>query len=74
MAEKMDIIAEAFSRSQTGFTLSKAILEDYVKVVAKLKNVPGQEVKDRVQKRCNEIFEVVKDKQNTGIEEASRQS
>ena len=70
MAEKIDVLAEAFSRYLTGFALSKAILEDYVKVVAKLESLPEQEVKDRVWKRCNEIFEEVKEKQNKQTQEA----
>lgn len=63
MAEKIDVITKAFSRYLTGFTLSKAILEDYAKVVAKLENVPEQEVTDRVRKRADEIFEEIKAKQ-----------
>ena len=63
MAEKMDVLTQAFSRFLTGFCLSKAILEDYAKVVAKLENVPEQEITNRVKKRCDEIFEEVKAKQ-----------
>lgn len=63
MAEKKDILTKAFSRFITGFSLSKAILEDYAKVVAKLENVPEQEIKDRINKRSNEIFEEVKAEQ-----------
>ncbi len=63
MAEKTDILTKAFSRFLTGFTLSKAILEDYAKVIAKLENVQEQEVIDRVRKRADEIFEEVKAKQ-----------
>jgi hypothetical protein len=63
MAEKKDIIAESFGRFLTGFTLSKAILEDYARVIAKLENVSEQDVIDRVRKRSNEIFEEIKAKQ-----------
>jgi Tat protein secretion system quality control protein TatD with DNase activity len=63
MAETMDVVAKAFSRFLTGFSLSKAMLEDYAKVVAKLENVPEQEVIDRIKKRSDEIFEEVKAKQ-----------
>jgi hypothetical protein len=63
MKEKQDIIAESFSRFLTGFSLSKAILEDYARVVAKLENVAEQEVIDRVRKRNEEIFEEIKAKQ-----------
>lgn len=63
MAEKDDILVKAFSRFLTGFCLSKAILEDYAKVIAKLENVPEQEIIDRVKKRNDEIFEEVKAEQ-----------
>ena len=74
MAEKMDIVAQAFSRYLTGFALSKALLEDYAKVVAKLENVPEQEVKDRIWKRTNEIFDEVKVKHQEQTAEALKQS
>lgn len=63
MADKMDVVTKAFSRFLTGFSLSKAMLEDYARVVAKLENVPEQEIIDRVRKRSDEIFEEVKAKQ-----------
>ena len=56
MAEKMDVVAQAFNRFLTGFCLSKAILEDYARVVAKLENVPEQEVIGRVRKRTDEFL------------------
>ncbi|HVX49865.1 MAG TPA: hypothetical protein VHB48_06900 [Chitinophagaceae bacterium] len=71
MAEKMDVITAAFSRYLTGFALSKALLEDYVKVVAKLENVPEAEVKDRVWKRTDEIFKETLEKQRKETAEAS---
>jgi len=70
MAKTMDVLSQAFSRFLTGFSLSKAILEDYAKVIANLENIPEQEVNDRVMKRCNEIFEEVKEKQIQQTEEA----
>ena len=60
MAEKMDVITKAFTRFLTGFSLSKAMLEDYARVVAKLENIPENEIIDRVEKRSNEIFDEVK--------------
>jgi hypothetical protein len=71
MAEKMDVLAATFSRYLTGFALSKALLEDYVKVVAKLENVPEAEVKDRVWKRTDEIFKETLEKQRNETAEAS---
>jgi hypothetical protein len=73
MSEKTDIIADAFSKYLTGFALSKAILEDYIKVVAKLENVPEQEVKDRVWKRTDEIYQEVLAKQKEQIGKASQE-
>lgn len=69
MAEKMDVVTQAFSRFLTGFSLSKAMLEDYAKVVAKLENIPEQDVLDRIRKRSDEIFEEVKAKQIQQTEE-----
>lgn len=74
MAEKMDVIADALSRYLTGFALSRALLEDYTKVVAKLENIPEQEVKDRVEKRANEIYREALDKQQQQTKEAMQQS
>jgi hypothetical protein len=74
MAETKDVLAEIIGRYLTGFALSKAILEDYARVIAKLENVPELEVKDRVWKRCNEIFEEVKEKQRKQSEEVLNKS
>ena len=54
--EKLDVLTETVRHSLSGYALSKAILEDYAKVVARLENVPEEEVKDRVKNRTNEIF------------------
>ncbi len=72
MDEGMKIITEAFSRYLIGFSLSKAVLEDYAKVVARLENIPEQEVIDRVKKRSDEIFEDAKAKQIQQTEELKR--
>ena len=53
-------ISKQMSRFLTGFSLSKAILEDYSKVIAKLEGVTEQEVKDRINKRSAELFEEAK--------------
>lgn len=73
MAEKTDIIGQAFGRFLTGFALSKAILEDYARVIAKLENVPEQEVIDRVRKRTDEIFEEVRLKQIADAEVSNKE-
>jgi len=44
----------------TGFCRSKAILEDYSRVVAKLEGISEEVVKDRIEKRTNELFEEIK--------------
>lgn len=62
MAAFMDVMQESFSRYLAGFSLSKAIFEDYVKVIAKFENVPEEEVKERILKRNEEIFEEAKAK------------
>ncbi|HMI79419.1 MAG TPA: hypothetical protein VK484_11540 [Ferruginibacter sp.] len=69
--EKEDIISQAFSRYLTGFCLSKAILEDYAKVIGKLGDIPEQEIKDRIWKRTDEIFKEVMEKQ---MQQASEQN
>ncbi len=53
-------LSKQLSRYLTGFSLSKALLEDYSQVVAKLEGTTEQQVKDRVNKRMNEIFEEAK--------------
>lgn len=73
MADTNDILSKAFSRHLTGFTLSKAILEDYARVVAKLESVPEQEIKDRVRKRSDELFEEIKAEQIEETEAAKHQ-
>lgn len=73
MAETNEILSKAFSRHMTGFTLSKAILEDYARVVAKLENVSEQEIKDRVRKRNDELFEEIKTEQREETEASKNQ-
>ena len=61
------MLADVMSKFLTGYALSKALLEDYAKVVAKLEGITEQEVKDRVQKRMQEIFEEATPKQPEDI-------
>lgn len=70
MADKDEVLAKMFARFLTGFSLSKAMLEDYAKVVSKLENIPEQEIIDRVQKRNVEIFEEIKASQKQETEGA----
>lgn len=67
-----NIISEAFSRYLTGFALSKALAEDYARVISKIENVSEGEVKDRVWKRCQEVFDEALDKQRAQIEAAPK--
>jgi len=55
--EKM---SKQLSRFLTGFTLSKAILEDYARVIAKIEGTTEQQIKDRIYKRSAELIEEVK--------------
>lgn len=67
MAESNEVIVKAFSRFLTGFSLSKAILEDYARVISKIEDVPEQEVIDRVKKRSDEIIKETQAKQDEDI-------
>lgn len=60
MDKKQGVIGKQFSRYLTGFCLSKAILEDYSKVIAKIEGIDAQQVKDRIDKRTKELFEEIK--------------
>ena len=52
--------SKQLSRFLTGFTLSKAILEDYARVIAKIEGTTEKEVIDRIRKRSGELIEEVK--------------
>lgn len=54
--EKTSSLEELVKYALSGFALSKAVIEDYAKHVAKLENVQEQEVKDRIKNRADEIF------------------
>lgn len=53
-------LTKHISRFMTGFCRSKAILEDYSRVVAKLEGISEELVKDRIEKRTSELFEEIK--------------
>jgi len=55
MANKQDLLQEYYGRYMTGYTMSKAILEDYAEVVAKLEGTTVETVKERVEKRSQDI-------------------
>ena len=55
-----DELASMFSKYLTGFAVSKALLEDYSRVIAKIEGVDPSVVNKRVADRANEIFEDVK--------------
>ena len=68
--EKLDVLTETVRHSLTGYALSKAILEDYAKVIARLENLLEEEVKDRVKNRADEIFKETVEKLRKQPEEA----
>jgi len=51
----LDKLAEYFKHFVIGYTISKAVLEDYAIVVAKIEGCDAEVVKDRIQKRADEI-------------------
>ncbi len=55
-----DHLAKQFSRYLTGFCRSKAMLEDYARVIAKLEGTSEELVKSRIEKRTNELFDEIK--------------
>jgi hypothetical protein len=50
----------------TGFAMSKAILEDYAKVISKIEGVEEKEVQERIIKRTREIFTETKEEIQKG--------
>jgi hypothetical protein len=52
--------AKYLSRFLTGFCRSKAIMEDYARVIAKLEGTSEDQVRDRIEKRTKEIFDEIK--------------
>lgn len=55
-----DHLAKQFARYLTGFCRSKAILEDYAQVIAKLEGTSEDIVRSRIDKRTNELFDEIK--------------
>jgi hypothetical protein len=58
--DNKDILSKQFSRYLTGFCRSKAILEDYARVISKLEGTTEEVVKERIEKRTGELFEEIK--------------
>jgi ABC-type transporter MlaC component len=58
--DNKDILSKQFSRYMTGFCRSKAIMEDYARVIAKLEGTTEEVVKERIEKRTQEIFDEIK--------------
>ena len=67
--EKKDVLNKGFGSFITGFVLSKAILEDYAKVMATLTEASEEEITTRVRTRADELFKVFKDELNQAVEE-----
>jgi hypothetical protein len=57
---RQEQLTKQFARYLSGFCRSKAILEDYARVVAKLEGTTEEIVKERIEKRTNELFEEIK--------------
>jgi hypothetical protein len=53
-------LSKQFARYMTGFCRSKAILEDYARVIAKLEGTNEELVKERIEKRTTELFDEIK--------------
>jgi Tat protein secretion system quality control protein TatD with DNase activity len=55
-----DELTKMFSRYLTGWAMSKAILEDYSEVIAKIESTTPELVKDRIMKNTQEFFDQAK--------------
>lgn len=53
--EHMDELMRHFNRFRSGFVLSKAILEDYCEVVARIENKTSAEIKERITQQAKRI-------------------
>lgn len=60
MSKNLDLLTEQFSRYLTGWAMSKAILEDYCKVISKIEKISEEEIKQRIILRTQEIFDDAK--------------
>lgn len=50
-------LSKMFSRYLTGWAMSKAILEDYSEVIARIESTTPEVVKDRIWKKTQEYFD-----------------
>lgn len=53
-----------FTRFRSGFVLSKAILEDYCEVVARIENKTPEEIKERINAKALAIDKEIRAKDN----------
>ncbi|MEO6176977.1 MAG: hypothetical protein ABIP27_17625 [Flavobacterium circumlabens] len=53
-------LSKMFSRYLTGWAMSKAILEDYSEVIARIESTTPEVVKDRIWKKTQEYFDEAK--------------
>lgn len=60
--EPMDQLMTHFSRFRTGFVLSKAILEDYCEVVARIEGKTPEEIKERINAKAVAIDQEIRTK------------
>ena len=60
----MDELAKHFARFRSGFVLSKAILEDYCEVVARIEGKTPGEIKERIDAKALAIDKEMKAKDN----------
>jgi len=58
----MDELTKHFSRFRSGFVLSKAILEDYCEVVAKIEGKTPEEIKERINTKALAIDKEIRAK------------
>ena len=70
MSNVPEHLTKQVSRYLSGFCRSKAILEDYARVIAKLEGTSEEAVKERVEKRTSEIFEEIKKENEQIMKEA----
>jgi len=65
---KEDVLTNYMAKFLTGFAMSKAILEDYAKMASKIEGVTEKEIKERVGKRAEEIFQEAKKEAANNLE------
>jgi uncharacterized ubiquitin-like protein YukD len=52
-----DVMSKSFDLYLTGWAVSKAILEDYSEVIAKIESTSPELVKDRIMKKAQVFFD-----------------